>query len=69
MMTTIHQAGANLLGIQAAAPPESLFSDAASLQALAANAGALSTAVTAGGLVIARSPEPAAKGVLQARRG
>ncbi|MGI4945763.1 MAG: hypothetical protein ACRYHQ_35260 [Janthinobacterium lividum] len=51
LMTTINQAGANIQGIQAAAPAGSLFADATSMQALIANAGALSGAVSAGGLV------------------
>ena len=51
LMNTIGQAGANIDAIQAAAPPGSLFSDAASLQALTASMGAQAAAVMAGGFV------------------
>lgn len=51
LMSTISQAGGNLTGIQAAAPVGSLFSDAGSLQAQIASAGALSGAVQAGAYV------------------
>ena len=51
LMNTIGQAGANLESISGAAPAGSLFSDAASLQAAMANAGALSAAVQGGAYI------------------
>ena len=51
LMSTISSAGGNLVGISAAAPSGSIVSDAPSLAAASANAGALTAAVTTGGYV------------------
>lgn len=51
LMSTISSAGGNLVGISAAAPSGSIVTDAPSLAAASANAGALAAAVTTGGYV------------------
>ena len=51
LMSTISGAGGNLVGISTAAPAGSIVSDAPSLVAASANAGALAAAVTTGGYV------------------
>ena len=51
LMSTISSAGGNLVGISAAAPSGSIVSDAPSLAAAMANAGALASAVTTGAYV------------------